>query len=192
MATVSASAFSPIPSFRTPNHSHSLGIPIPSPTVSFRNVSASFRRLTHKDRRSWRPTILRAVEEEAPIPAEEEAAVSSGQPEQPVSVPVSPSDTLTMVFQVTQLVIFSKFVTLGIMIKLWIFLGSTSAKKRFFYKHVIENPIEKHLALSRCLQKALSWLRSIFKFFCQKSQALLVVISTFRPCRSNTKHRHLH
>ncbi|KAM2525363.1 hypothetical protein TB1_022881 [Malus domestica] len=99
MATVSASTFSPIPSFRTPNHSHSLGIPILSPTVSFRNVSASFQRLTHKDRRFWRPTILKAVEEETPIPAEEEAAVSSEQPEQPVSVPVSPSDTLTMVFQ---------------------------------------------------------------------------------------------
>lgn len=161
MATVSASTFSPIPSFRTPNHSHSVGIPIPSPTVSFRNVSASFRSLTHKDRRSRRPTILRAVEEETPIPAEEEAAVSSEQPEQPVSVPVSPSDTLTMVFQVAQLVIFSKFVTLGIIINLWIL-----CRKYFcFYKHVIENPIEKHLALSRCFQKALSWLRSILSFF---------------------------
>ncbi|PQP96725.1 uncharacterized protein Pyn_25275 [Prunus yedoensis var. nudiflora] len=104
MATVSVSAFSPLASLRTPNHSHSLAIPIYSPTLSFRNVSTSFQRLTHKDQRSRIPTIIRAVEEETLIPVEEEEqkqeeSASSEQQEQPVSVPVSPSDTLTMLFR---------------------------------------------------------------------------------------------
>ncbi|ONI19436.1 hypothetical protein PRUPE_3G279900 [Prunus persica] len=86
MATVTVSAFSPLASLRTRNHSHSLAIPIPSPNLSFRNVSTSFQRLTHKDQRS----------QETLIPVEEE---DSEQQEQPVSVPVSPSDTLTMLFQ---------------------------------------------------------------------------------------------
>ncbi|XP_007215043.1 uncharacterized protein LOC18783600 [Prunus persica] len=104
MATVTVSAFSPLASLRTRNHSHSLAIPIPSPNLSFRNVSTSFQRLTHKDQRSRIPTIIRAVEEETLIPVEEEEQkqeepASSEQQEQPVSVPVSPSDTLTMLFQ---------------------------------------------------------------------------------------------
>ncbi|CAB4305540.1 unnamed protein product [Prunus armeniaca] len=104
MAAVSVSAFSPLASLRTPNRSHSLAIPIPSPTLSFRNVSTSFQRLTHKDKRSRIPTIIRAVEEETLIPVEgeeqkQEEPASSDQQEQPVSVPVSPSDTLTMLFQ---------------------------------------------------------------------------------------------
>ncbi|XP_004304586.1 PREDICTED: uncharacterized protein LOC101309568 [Fragaria vesca subsp. vesca] len=97
MATISVSPFSPLHPIPTLTHSHSLSIPIPSPTLSFRNVSGSFRRLSSvRNTSSRRPTIVRSAEEDAPIePVPEEEAGA----EQPVSVPVSPSDTLTMFFQ---------------------------------------------------------------------------------------------
>lgn len=105
MAAISVSAFSALHSISTLTHPNSVSIPIPSPTVSFRNVSVSFQRLsTLRNTRSRRPTILRSAEGETLIPAEEqvpeEEEASADQQEQPVSVPVSPSDTLTMFFQV--------------------------------------------------------------------------------------------
>ncbi|XP_062010047.1 uncharacterized protein LOC133726507 [Rosa rugosa] len=104
MATISVSPFSPLHPIPTLTHSHSLSIPIPSPTVSFRNVSASFKLLSPlRNTSSRRPTILRSAEEETPVPAEEpvpeKEEEEEGSAEQPVSVPVSPSDTLTMFFQ---------------------------------------------------------------------------------------------
>ncbi|KAM5581568.1 hypothetical protein ABKV19_010687 [Rosa sericea] len=104
MATISVSPFSPLHPIPTLIHSHSLSIPIPSPTVSFRNVSGSFKLLSPlRNTSSRRPTILRSAEEETPVPAQEpvpeKEEKEEGSAEQPVSVPVSPSDTLTMFFQ---------------------------------------------------------------------------------------------
>jgi hypothetical protein len=104
MAAISVSPFSALRSISTLTHPNSVSIPIPCPTVSFRNVSVSFKRLsTLRNTRSRSPTILRSAEEETLIPAEEqvpEEEATADQQEQPVSVPVSPSDTLTMFFQV--------------------------------------------------------------------------------------------
>ncbi|KAK9925227.1 hypothetical protein M0R45_033557 [Rubus argutus] len=103
MAAISVSPFSALHSISTLTHPNSVSIPIPSPTVSFRNVSVSFKRLsTLRNSRSRSPTILRSAEEETLIPAEEqvpEEEATADQQEQSVSVPVSPSDTLTMFFQ---------------------------------------------------------------------------------------------
>ncbi|XP_050380026.1 uncharacterized protein LOC126797439 [Argentina anserina] len=88
MATISVTAFSLLHPIPTLTHSHSH---FPSPTLSFRSLSKRLSSLSKT--RSRRPTFLRSAEEETLVePVPEEA-------EQPVSVPVSPSDTLTMFFQ---------------------------------------------------------------------------------------------
>lgn len=105
--SVSASAYPVKPLRTTPNNSHFLRLP-------FRNhvVSDSFQqRFTIKEINTKKQKqllrIVRSVEEETQIIPEEqqlgeaEVETSSSSPDQPaVSVPVSPSDILTMFFQV--------------------------------------------------------------------------------------------
>ncbi|KAL0014246.1 hypothetical protein SO802_001315 [Lithocarpus litseifolius] len=103
--SVSASAYPVKPLRTTPNNSPFLRLP-------FRNhvVSNSFQqRYTIKEKNTKKQKqllrIVRSVEEETQIIPEEqqlgeEVETSSSSPDQPaVSVPVSPSDILTMFFQ---------------------------------------------------------------------------------------------
>ncbi|KDP45402.1 hypothetical protein JCGZ_09651 [Jatropha curcas] len=104
------SAFSTPHSLSTPNSlriaSHSLSLPIKNLHFQFHGFPNSLNRLKLKKNNSFLYRIgkLRSAEEETQIPEveqqqEEGAQVQEGAEQQTVSVPVSPSDTLTMFFQ---------------------------------------------------------------------------------------------
>lgn len=114
MATITCSA----PLIRIPPN-HRTSVPGPSLSFPFRNlhlrthgISNSFNHFTlevneNKKKEQLLRIVARSVEEETPIIPEEQEAVqeeeassSSSSEQPPVSVPVSPSDILTMFFQV--------------------------------------------------------------------------------------------
>ena len=95
-------------------------IPSPSPSLAFRSLhshsgavpTSILKLVALKGQRSKtsKLEVVKAVEEETQIPEQlEQEAVTSGQEEastseqQPVVVPISPSDTLTMFFQVQRI-----------------------------------------------------------------------------------------
>ncbi|KAJ6423880.1 hypothetical protein OIU84_024785 [Salix udensis] len=97
------STFSALHSVCTPN---APGTPSPPLTrritTRFHGLPVSFKHLALKktsDFYSHGPRRLRSLEEETQIPEEEEQEVPGQSEQQTVSVPVSPSDTLTMYFQ---------------------------------------------------------------------------------------------
>ena len=105
--SVSASAYPVKPLRATPNNSPFLRLPFRKHVVSnsFQQRFTIKEKNTKKQKQLLR--IVRSVEEETQIIpeeqqlGEEEVETSSSSPDQPaVSVPVSPSDILTMFFQV--------------------------------------------------------------------------------------------
>ncbi|KAK4282455.1 hypothetical protein QN277_013832 [Acacia crassicarpa] len=78
-------------------------IPAPSPSLSFRNVHLQSSVTPLKQRRSKNPRLrlVKAVEEETQVSQQQDDPQEepSTSDQQPVVVPVSPSDTLTMFFQ---------------------------------------------------------------------------------------------
>lgn len=79
-------------------------IPAPSPSLSFGNVHLQSCVTPLKQRRSENPRLrlVKAVEEETQVSQQQDDPQEepSTSDQQPVVVPVSPSDTLTMFFQV--------------------------------------------------------------------------------------------
>ncbi|KAK4603803.1 hypothetical protein RGQ29_012352 [Quercus rubra] len=107
--SVSASAYPVKPLRATPNNSPFLRLPFRKHVVSnsFQQRFTIKEENTKKQKQLLR--IVRSVEEETQIIpeeqqlGEEEVETSSSSPDQPaVSVPVSPSDILTMFFQETE------------------------------------------------------------------------------------------
>ena len=114
--SVSASAYPVKPLRTTPNNSPFLRLPFRKHVVSnsFQQRFTIKEKNTKKQKQLLR--IVRSVEEETQIIpeeqqlGEEEVETSSSSPDQPaVSVPVSPSDILTMFFQVPFFFIFLQF-----------------------------------------------------------------------------------
>ncbi|KAJ9135267.1 hypothetical protein P3X46_032473 [Hevea brasiliensis] len=112
MATLSSLSISTPNSLRVPSHFLPLPLPLPSLHFQSHGFPNSFRHLTLKKTAKSKisfshVTKLRSVEEETQIPEEEQPQpqeqeqepVQEGPEQQTVSVPVSPSDTLTMFFQ---------------------------------------------------------------------------------------------
>ncbi|KAI9082556.1 hypothetical protein K1719_035425 [Acacia pycnantha] len=95
---VAISAFSSLLPFCT-----ACRIPAPSPSLSFRNVHLQSCVTPLKQRRSKNPRLrlVKAVEEETQVSQQQDdpQVEPSTSDQQPVVVPVSPSDTLTMFFQ---------------------------------------------------------------------------------------------
>ena len=114
--SVSASAYPVKPLRTTPNNSTFLRLPFRKHVVlnSFQQRFTIKEKNTKKQKQLLR--IVRSVEEETQIiPVEQqlgeaEVETSSSSPDQPaVSVPVSPSDILTMFFQVPFFFFFTIF-----------------------------------------------------------------------------------
>ncbi|KAL4653559.1 hypothetical protein ACB092_01G312800 [Castanea dentata] len=106
--SVSASAYPVKPLRTTPNNSPFLRLPFRNHVVSnsFQQRFTIKEKNTKKQKQKQLLRIVRSVEEETQIIpeeqqlGEEEVETSSSSPDQPaVSVPVSPSDILTMFFQ---------------------------------------------------------------------------------------------
>ncbi|GAV79751.1 hypothetical protein CFOL_v3_23214 [Cephalotus follicularis] len=81
-------------------HSHSLALPLQNLYFEPKRVTNIYKQLTltnnyNKNKKSREMRKLRSVEEETLIPEE----VVNTEQQDPVAVPVSPSDTLTMYFQ---------------------------------------------------------------------------------------------
>ncbi|KAL5582491.1 hypothetical protein UlMin_014933 [Ulmus minor] len=107
MATLSLSSLLAIRSITTHKANHHSLSSSSSQTLSFRNLSLRSRGAwIAPAKQNKPPRRVRSAEEEAVVPEQEETAQVEGEGEaassseqQAVSVPVSPSDTLTMFFQ---------------------------------------------------------------------------------------------
>lgn len=96
---VAISAFSSLLPFCTARR-----IPAPSPSLAFRNVHLLSCVTPLKQRSSKNPRLrlVKAVEEETQVSQQQDdpQEETSTSDQQPLVVPISPSDTLTMFFQV--------------------------------------------------------------------------------------------